>query len=173
MYTSIYVALYCFLLTSTYFKEESVRSVGIELSNITGFKETWPHPSFFWYGTDFSEFNSADIIDNILEKSVLCQKKDGRGHACHSFFWYDNDKDLNVCFLVTRVILFACTAVKDKSLVLEELEQLRTVQTELTQQVADLTTELEKERSKVHSLQSELEKQQRPKVGIFFSVFFF
>ncbi len=59
---------------------------------------------------------------------------------------------------------FACNSVKDKSLVLEELEQLRTVQTELTQQVADLTTELEKERSKVHSLQSELEKQQKSKV---------
>ncbi len=23
--------------------------------------------------------------------------------ACQSFFWYDNDKDLNVCFLVTHV----------------------------------------------------------------------
>ena len=31
------------------------------------------------------------------------QKKDGRGHAGPSFFWYDNDKDLNVCFLVMRV----------------------------------------------------------------------
>ncbi len=26
------------------------------------------------------------------------QKKDGRGHARPSFFWYDNDKDLKVCF---------------------------------------------------------------------------
>ncbi len=52
----------------------------------------------------FSEFNSAEIIDYILEKSVSCQKKDRHGHA--SFFWHDNDKDLKVCFLWTRVILF-------------------------------------------------------------------
>ncbi len=58
-----------------------------------------PRPSFFWYDTFFSEFDSADIIDYILEKSVSCQKKGGRGHARLSFFWYDNDKDLNVCFL--------------------------------------------------------------------------
>ncbi len=36
--------------------------------------------------------------------SVSYQKKDGRGHARPSFFWYDNDRDLKVCFLVTRVI---------------------------------------------------------------------
>ncbi len=32
-------------------------------------KEGWaqpPHPSFFWYDTDFSEFDSADIIGYIL-----------------------------------------------------------------------------------------------------------
>ncbi len=38
------------------------------------------------------------------EKSVSYQKKDGCGHARPSFFWYDNDKDLKVCFLVTHVI---------------------------------------------------------------------
>ncbi len=53
--------------------------------------------------TDFSEFDPADIIAYILEKSVSCQKKDGRGHTHPSFFWYDNDKDLKVCFLVTSV----------------------------------------------------------------------
>ncbi len=53
----------------------------------------------------FSEFDSADIIDYILEKSVSYQKKDGCGHARPSFFWYDNDKDFKVCFLVTRVCL--------------------------------------------------------------------
>ncbi len=37
------------------------------------------------------------------KKSVLYQKKDGRGHVRPSFFWYDNDKDLKVCFLVTLV----------------------------------------------------------------------
>ncbi len=42
------------------------------------------------YDADFSEFDSADIIDYILEKLVC-------------FFWYDNDKDRKVCFLVTHV----------------------------------------------------------------------
>ncbi len=53
--------------------------------------------------TDFSEFDSADIIDYILEKSVSSQKKDDRAHAWPSFFWYDNYKDLEVCFLKTSV----------------------------------------------------------------------
>ncbi len=47
--------------------------------------------SFFWYDTDFSEFDSADIIDYILQKLVSCQKKDGCSHARPSFFWYDNE----------------------------------------------------------------------------------
>ncbi len=50
------------------------------------------------------EFYSADIIDYILEKSVSCQKKDVHDHARPSFFWYDNDKDLKVCFLVTHIM---------------------------------------------------------------------
>ncbi len=33
------------------------------------------------------------------------QKKDGHGHVQPSFFWYDNDKDLKVCFLMAHVIL--------------------------------------------------------------------
>ncbi len=37
------------------------------------------------------------------EKSVSYQKKDGRGHARPSFFWYDNDKDFKVCFLMTHL----------------------------------------------------------------------
>ncbi len=61
-------------------------------------------PSFFWYDTYFSEFDSADIIDYILKKSLSCQKNDGRDHARPSFFGHDNDKDLKICFLVTRVI---------------------------------------------------------------------
>ncbi len=67
-------------------------------------RQCMPRPSFFWYDTDFSEFDSADITDYILEKLVSCQKKKGCGHACPSFFWYDNDKDLKVCFLVMHVI---------------------------------------------------------------------
>ena len=41
--------------------------------------------------------------DSNSKKSVSYQKKDGWGHARPSFFWYDNDKDHKVCFLVTRV----------------------------------------------------------------------
>ncbi len=40
----------------------------------------WPHPSFFWYDTDFLEFESFDFIDHILQKSVSYQKKDGCTH---------------------------------------------------------------------------------------------
>ncbi len=29
--------------------------------------------------------------DSNSKKSVSYQKKDGRGHACPSFFWYDTD----------------------------------------------------------------------------------
>ncbi len=61
------------------------------------------HPSF-GMTPNFSEFDSADIVDYVLKKSVSCQKKDGRGHARRaSFFWYDNEKDLKVCFLMTNV----------------------------------------------------------------------
>ncbi len=42
--------------------------------------------------------------DSNSKKSVSYQKKDGRGHARPSFFGYDNDKDLKVCFLVTQVM---------------------------------------------------------------------
>ncbi len=38
------------------------------------------------------------------EKSVSYQKKDGRDHTRPTFFWYDNDKDLKVYFLMTRII---------------------------------------------------------------------
>ncbi len=37
------------------------------------------------------------------KKSVSYQKKDGRGHARASFFWYDSNRDLKACFLVTHV----------------------------------------------------------------------
>ncbi len=43
--------------------------------------------------------------DSNSKKSVSYQKKDGRGHVHSSFFCYDNDKDLKVCFLVTCIIL--------------------------------------------------------------------
>ncbi len=59
-------------------------------------------PVLLLVGHRLFRIDSADIIDYILEKSVSYQKKDGG--ACPSFFWYDNDKDVKVCFLVTRVI---------------------------------------------------------------------
>ncbi len=62
-----------------------------------------PRPSSL-YDTNFSKFDSADIINYILEKLVSYQKKDGRGSARPSLFWYDNDKDFKVCFLMTGVI---------------------------------------------------------------------
>ncbi len=36
--------------------------------------------------------------------SVSYQKKDGRGHVRSSFFWYDNNGEIKVRFLVMRVI---------------------------------------------------------------------
>ncbi len=36
--------------------------------------------------------------DSNSKKSMSYQKKDGSGHAHPSFLWYDNDKDLKVCF---------------------------------------------------------------------------
>ncbi len=52
----------------------------------------WPCPSFFWHVIDFSR---------ILILKSWCHTKRRMGA---SFFWYDNDKDLKVCFLVTYVI---------------------------------------------------------------------
>ena len=83
-------------------RKKTLRSSSLSYQKKDG--RTWPRPSFFWYDTDFSEFDSADIIDYILEKLVSCQKKGGRGQARPSFFWYDSNKDLKVCFLVTCVI---------------------------------------------------------------------
>ncbi len=39
------------------------------------------------------------------EKSVSYQKKDGQGPSPPILLWYDNDKDLKVCFLATHIIL--------------------------------------------------------------------
>ncbi len=56
-------------------RKQTLRSLSLSYQKKDG--RTWPHPSFFWYDTDFSEFESADIIDYILKKYVSCQKKDG------------------------------------------------------------------------------------------------
>ena len=49
------------------------------------------------------------LLENMIyevknsKKSVSYQKKNGRGHARPPFFWYDNSKDLKVCFLVMHI----------------------------------------------------------------------
>ncbi len=51
--------------------------------------------------------------DSNSKKSVSYKKKDGPGHGYPSFFLYDNDKDLKVCFLMTHLnyILHSCDAI--------------------------------------------------------------
>ena len=53
--------------------------------------------------TPTTEYNLRRQQSTILS-SVSYPKKDLRGPAQQSFFRYDNDKDLKVCFLVTCVI---------------------------------------------------------------------
>lgn len=48
--------------------------------------------------------------------------------------------------------------MKDKSEILQQVDSLASIKDELTSQMADMSTELEKEKSKVHSLQNELSK---------------
>ena len=55
------------------------------------------------------------------------------------------------------VCVWLC-AVKDKAAVQLELEQLQQAHQELTEQVTQLTGDLEKERSKGHALKTELDK---------------
>ena len=85
-------------------KKQTLRSLSLSYQKKDGLAwRAWPRPSFFSYDTDLSEFDSRDIIDYILKKSVSCQTKDGHGHVRPSFFGYDNEKDLKDCFLVTCV----------------------------------------------------------------------
>ncbi len=57
------------------------------------------------------------------------------------------------------IIGTACVvAVKDKTALLVEIEDLRQVRDDLTQEVTRLTSDLEKERSKVHSLKGDIDK---------------
>ncbi len=58
-------------------RKQTLRSLSLSYQKKDG--RAWPRPSFIWYDTDFSEFNSADIIDYILEKSVSCRAR-GRAH---------------------------------------------------------------------------------------------
>ncbi len=52
--------------------------------------------SFFWY---------IFVIDNSII-SVIPKKKDCKGPACQSFFWFDTDKDRFARFNMTQLILY-------------------------------------------------------------------
>ena len=54
-------------------RKQTLRSLLLSYQEKDGLR-----PSLFWYETDFSEFDSADVIDFILERPVSYQKKEGR-----------------------------------------------------------------------------------------------
>ncbi len=81
-------------------RKQTLRSLSLSYQKKDG--RAWPRSSFFWYDTDFLEFESFEFIDQVGVKTKEgSQKKDRRSYAHPSFFWYDNDKDLKVCFLMT------------------------------------------------------------------------
>ena len=86
---STHCQVMCVMCVMCVTRKQTLRSLSLPYQKKNG--RAWPCPSFFWYDTDFSEFDSADIIDYILEESVSCQKRD------------DNNKDLKACFLVMRI----------------------------------------------------------------------
>ncbi len=57
-----------FLLTFQVFvtvtRKQALRSLSLSYQKKDG--HAWPCPSFFWYDTDFLEFESFDFIDHIL-----------------------------------------------------------------------------------------------------------
>ncbi len=54
-------------------RKQTLRSLSLSYQKKDG--RAWPRPSFFWHGTDFPEFDSTDIIDYIIKKSVSYQKE--------------------------------------------------------------------------------------------------
>ena len=62
--------------------------------------------------------------DSNSKKQVSYQKHDGRGHARPAFFWYDNEKDLKVCFLVTRIM---CSRQFYHPIHFNELQEIPTI----------------------------------------------
>ena len=70
-------------------------------------KEGWAHVDehiLIWVWHRLLKNTIYEVKRVNSKKSVSYQKMDGRGHAHASFFGYDNDKDLNVFFLVTHLI---------------------------------------------------------------------
>ncbi len=61
------------------------------------------------HDTNFLEFFGIFFFFFFFcEKSVSYQKKGGRGPACPSFFWYDNDSGYKGPFRVTQPISVSC-----------------------------------------------------------------
>ncbi len=74
-------------------------------------KKDWhagPHQYFFWYDTDFKIYflRRVQIINPFLlnMQYIIIFTKRMIGRAQQSFFWYDNDKDLQACFSVARLM---------------------------------------------------------------------
>ncbi len=65
-------------------RKQTLRSLSLSYPKKNG--RAWPCPSFFWYDTDFLEFESFDFIDHILLKS----KKTLRS----VFSWRTSNEDL-------------------------------------------------------------------------------
>ena len=45
-------------------RKQTLRPLSLSYQKKDG--RAWPRPSFFWYDTDFLEFESFDFIDHIL-----------------------------------------------------------------------------------------------------------
>ena len=54
--------------------------------------------------------------DSNFKKSASYQKKDGRSHARPRFFWYDNDKDLKIYFLVAHITIISFVSMTTDNL---------------------------------------------------------
>ncbi len=72
-YRDVLVCMNCTFASSTTFlkfiltrvtRKQTLWSLSLSYQKKDG--RAWPQPSFFWYDTDFLEFESFDFIDHIL-----------------------------------------------------------------------------------------------------------
>ncbi|OWF53949.1 G kinase-anchoring protein 1-like [Mizuhopecten yessoensis] len=132
--------------------------------------------------SDVKYFDTVDDdVHKILQKEKI-QEEYQKQYAVESVMSnkYKNDlskKDKEIEFLRATVgkledelkqvkkrnkqlcVILAQGEMKDKAEVLMQVNQLGEVRDELTEQVTNLTAELEKERSKVHALKADIDKQ--------------
>ena len=78
------------------------RSLGMfddchEKTDLKVFVLVIPTPTTKYYSTAFIDYTMYSVV-NVIPKEGLA------GPARQSFFGYDNDKDLKVCFLVTCIV---------------------------------------------------------------------